>query len=131
MNPIDYRTATFDLIKDNLAGKRRMVYDALRTLGPQTTRDLAALARLDILTVRPRVTELIDLGLVELVPGGSGLEAGGLGMEPQASSLKPEASPLRRAKEGTYRALSMEEAMREFNRRHAEAVREEQLSLAV
>ena len=112
MTPIDYRTATFDLIKDNLAGKRRLVYDALRTLGPQTTRDLAALARMDILTVRPRVTELIDLGLVELVP----------------EETKGEGQ---RAKEGTYRALSMEEAMLEFNRRHAEAVREEQLSLPV
>jgi len=72
MNPIDDRTATFDLIKDSLAGKRRIVYDALRTLGPQTTRGLAALARMELLTVRPRVTELIDLGLVELVEQGAG-----------------------------------------------------------
>lgn len=130
MSPIDYRTATFDLIKDSLAGKRRLVYDALRTLGPQTTRALAQLAHMDLLTVRPRITELIDLGLVELVQEGLELEAGGLREE--SSSPEPQAaSPSRRPKEGTYRALSMEEAMRVFNERHTDAVKEEQLSLKV
>ena len=60
MKPIDYRKATFAAIQGHLEGNRRNVYDALRTLGPQTTRALAQLAKMDLLTVRPRITELID-----------------------------------------------------------------------
>lgn len=102
MKPIDYRNATFDVIKGNLEGHRRIVYDALRTLGPQTTRHLAELAQMDLLTVRPRITELIGLGLVELV------QTGGKDSD-------------RRAKEGTYRALSYAEAESLFNERWAAA----------
>jgi predicted transcriptional regulator len=108
MKPIDYRKATFAAIQGHLEGNRRIVYDALRTLGPQTTRALAQLAKMDLLTVRPRITELIDLGLVMLCDDGG-----------------------RRAKEGTYRALSRAEAMILFTARHAAAVQGEQMVLKV
>lgn len=108
MKPIDYRKATFAAIQGHLEGNRRNVYDALRTLGPQTTRALAQLAKMDLLTVRPRITELIDLGLVMLCDDEG-----------------------HRPREGTYRALSTAEAMTLFAVRHAAAVQEEQLDLKV
>ena len=106
MKPIDYRNATFADIQQRLEGTRRIVYDALRTLGPQTTRNLARLAQIDILTVRPRVTELIELGLVELAPTDGA-----------------------RTKEGIYRALSAAEARQVFDTRWQQATKEEQLAL--
>ena len=99
MQPIDYRNANFDSIKARLEGRRREVYDALRTLGPQTTRNLARLCQVDVLSVRPRITELIGLGLVELVQPEDGTQ---------------------RVKEGIYRALSIAEAEALFTARAAE-----------
>ena len=62
MEPVDYRNATWEDIQGKLEGSRARVYHALILNGPITTRELAARIGIDILTVRPRVTELCQLG---------------------------------------------------------------------
>lgn len=99
MKPIDYRDATFKDIQARLHGDRSSVLEALQIHGPTTTRHLAEAMGCDILNVRPRVTELVQLGLVELVP----------------------ADPDGPKREGVYRALTLPEAEALFIRRQKEA----------
>jgi len=61
MKPIDYRNETWANIQERLKGDRIKVLDALREHGPCTTRALASAMEWDILNVRPRVTELVQL----------------------------------------------------------------------
>lgn len=65
MSPIDYRNATFRDLHGRLVNLRASVYEALMEHGPCTTRELARACDIDLLTVRPRVTELVQLGFVE------------------------------------------------------------------
>lgn len=67
MKPIDYRNTTWEALQETLTGRRLQVLDAWRIHGPGTTREVAARAGIDILTLRPRTTELLDLGLLDLV----------------------------------------------------------------
>ena len=67
MTTIDLRNETFESIQTRITGQRREVLLWLRTAGPSTTRRLAAVSRIDILSVRPRITELCQLGLAALV----------------------------------------------------------------
>jgi len=67
MKATDFRNATFESIRNDLEGMRLAVYDAWVKHGPATTRDLARLCGIDLLTVRPRTTELLQLGLLEVV----------------------------------------------------------------
>jgi hypothetical protein len=69
VKPIDFRDATWVDIQTRLNGLRLRTLLALQKHGPCTTRALAAVCSADVLTIRPRVTELIQLGLVQLVPG--------------------------------------------------------------
>jgi hypothetical protein len=80
MKPVDMRNEKFEDIKDRLEGFRRDAYHAWIKHGPGTTRHVAAMAGIDILTFRPRTTELYQLGLVEMTnaePGaGEGVYSG-------------------------------------------------------
>lgn len=67
MKPADIRNLTFEAIEESLQGNRIAVWQAMHEHGPQTTRDLARMMGWDILNVRPRVTELVDLDLARLV----------------------------------------------------------------
>jgi len=78
------RDRTFRELRGRLAGERRIVYQGFISHGPCTTRFLANAIALGILTVRPRATELLQAGLIELVG--------------------------RTNREGVYRALSVREA---------------------
>jgi hypothetical protein len=51
---------------------RLAVLNAFRIHGPGTTREMARKSGLELLTFRPRTTELLELGLVELVDGVDG-----------------------------------------------------------
>jgi hypothetical protein len=76
MKPIDIRNVNFDQLVAGLAAKRADVWRAWIVHGPCSTRDLSELAHLDILSLRPRTTELYQCGLVMLVdymPGGAGI----------------------------------------------------------
>lgn len=67
MKPIDIRNENWESVRGRASGLRLVVWDALAKRGPATTRQLAEFAGIDLLTVRPRVTELVELGLVEIV----------------------------------------------------------------
>lgn len=67
MKPIDYRNETWESLKERLSGLRQDVYTAWQVYGPGTTREVAAKAGIDILTFRPRTTELFQMGFVEVV----------------------------------------------------------------
>ena len=66
MKPVDYRDANWMELRGRLQGARQQVYGLLQTHGPCTTRALAAAAGLDVCSVRPRITELVQLGLAEI-----------------------------------------------------------------
>lgn len=67
MKPVDLRNATWESIQDRIAGLRLAVLSAWRAHGPGTTRDVSARSGIDILTFRPRSTELFQLGFLKLV----------------------------------------------------------------
>jgi predicted ArsR family transcriptional regulator len=66
MRPVDIRNATFDELRGALGELREAVLRALEAHGPCTTRRLAEASGIDLLTVRPRVTELVQMGAAEL-----------------------------------------------------------------
>lgn len=67
MIPADIRDAKWTEIEKQVTGQREMVYTSLLACGRCTTDALAAHMHKSVLSVRPRVSELYDLGLVALV----------------------------------------------------------------
>ena len=67
MKPIDFRNETFDDIYGRLNDDRMACLQKLREIGPSTTRNLAEQMGLAPEFVRPRVTELYQIGAVDLV----------------------------------------------------------------
>jgi hypothetical protein len=67
MIPIDLRNLTFSDLQSRLDADRLAVHRAWLAHGPGTTREVAAAAGIDILSFRPRSTELYQLGALELV----------------------------------------------------------------
>lgn len=104
MEPVDFRNATWDSIQDRLQGLRLDSYRAWQTFGPGTTRDVSGRCGIDLLTFRPRTTELFQLGLLRLVNGES------------------------RGGEGIYQWVPVAVARAEFEKKQAEA-RDAQLPL--
>jgi hypothetical protein len=91
MKPIDYRNETFEqLLARGLVNERLKVYQAFQKHGPGTTRDVARKSGIDILNLRPRATELFQLGFLKLVEGDA------------------------KGTEGIYRAYTWEEAKAKF-----------------
>ena len=79
MDSTQIRNANFAQLRDGLEEKLREVYEAFAVHGPCTTRQLADAARMDILSVRPRATDLLHLGLLAIsgsVVGPSGRKEG-------------------------------------------------------
>ncbi|OAI55556.1 hypothetical protein AYO49_05480 [Verrucomicrobiaceae bacterium SCGC AG-212-N21] len=107
MTAIDYRNANFADIQATLQGKRLAALSAWREHGPGTTREVAEKSGMDLLTFRPRTTELLQLGLI----GVADPDAGG--------------------HEGIYRALTEEEALTQFRLKQAEFNKEAQLGLSI
>jgi len=96
---VEIRDELWETLESRLEGDRRRVYDAIQMWGPCTTRQAAEHCALDLLTVRPRATELLQVGLIELC-GKDGHE-------------------------GQYRAVRIEDAIR----RAKEAARPQQMQL--
>lgn len=92
MKPTDIRNLNWSQLHERVSGLRAAVLEALRMAGPCTTRQLAAKSGIDLLTVRPRITELEQLGFVECIGGGT---------------------------EGVYRARSHDELLRWFRQEQA------------
>lgn len=107
MKPTDYRNSTFHDLQRQLVHLRLSVWDALAHHGPCTTRELATACGMDILTVRPRVTELVQMGFAECLSDSS---------HPSLKLRRPS-----EGNEGVYRALTTAEAEGLFNQRKKEA----------
>ncbi len=107
MQPIDYRTANWTDLQALLQGLRLSVLEAWRTHGPGTTREVSQKSGIDILTFRPRTTELYQLGFIMIVE-----------------------TTAHRAHEGEYRALSDGEAWARFREQRGKA-HDAQLSLKI
>lgn len=88
MKPVDLRNETWESLQTRVTGLRQAVLLAYRQHGPGTTRELAKASGIDLLSLRPRVTELVDLGFMRLVRGEGG--------------------------EGIYEALTEDQAIRHF-----------------
>jgi hypothetical protein len=102
MSPSAIRDLNWQQLSEHVHGLRQSVYEALRQHGPCTTRQLAAKSGLDILSVRPRVTELCEMGFAVLE-------------ENPHSALCTPHSP----REGIYRACSYQEAAAAHGQRQA------------
>ena len=69
MKPVDFRNATWEHVQSHLSGLRQQVYTAYTHYGPGTTRAISLQSGISILTLRPRTTELVQLGFVEMLGG--------------------------------------------------------------
>lgn len=94
MRPIDYRNETFAQLRDRgLVDDRLKVWEAFFKHGPGTTREVARRSGIDILNLRPRATELYQLGFLEVIE---------------------DAADKARTREGVYYALTLQQAERRF-----------------
>ena len=75
MIPADLRNATFASLQADLQGRLHAAYTIWQTHGPGTTREVSNRSGWDILSFRPRTTDLYHLGLVKLIgsQGGQGI----------------------------------------------------------
>lgn len=98
------RAQTWEEIRSTLQRRRLAAYSAWQQWGPGTTREVAEKSGIDLLTLRPRTTELLQLGfLVE-----TGLTAG----------------------QGIYQALTEDQAIHAWQQRQqAEKLTAHQLPL--
>lgn len=101
IDPTEIRNMTFDELRGTLDGTRERVWQWLFAVGPATTTGIAGGLEISLLTVRPRVSELVALGFAECVG--------------------------RERREGIYRAVTVAEAQAKW----AEARTEKQLPLAL
>jgi predicted transcriptional regulator len=106
MDPTHHRNLTFLDLQAKVSGNRLTVLEALRKHGPATTRELAGAMGWEVLSVRPRLTELFQLGFVRCLD--------------------------REGHEGTYEALTSTEARQAHAARQLESFgTETQLPLAL
>lgn len=89
MKPIDYRNETFADLQARITKMRSRVLDLWNINGPCTTAELAERTGTSILTLRPRTTELYQIGAVILISG--------------------------KGTEGVYRAASTQEMLNHFS----------------
>ena len=94
MKPIDYSNATYNDLIGRLTGLRERVLAAWRRCGPCTTEQLAEWSDISILTLRPRTTELYQMGFV--IYQGEGIYRAATTEETQAhfARLRREATEL-------------------------------------
>lgn len=67
MKPVDCRNETWKDVMLRLNSTRARAYEVARMFGPGTTEQMARAAGMSLLTLRPRICELAQLGLVEMV----------------------------------------------------------------
>jgi DNA-binding MarR family transcriptional regulator len=100
MKPIDYRNATWNEVQARVVSDRLDVWLAFSRHGPGTTREIARRSGMDILNLRPRATELYQLGFLDVVE------------DPTSKA---------RTREGVYVALSEEQARLRFETKKSQA----------
>jgi hypothetical protein len=67
MTSTELRDKNFDSLRGQLEHRLAAVYLAWLNHGPGTTRAVAEAAGMDLLSLRPRTTDLCHLGLLEMV----------------------------------------------------------------
>jgi hypothetical protein len=67
LTPEDIRDMNWEQMQEHVGGLRASALAAFREHGPGTTRQVAARAGWELLSLRPRATELLQLGFLELV----------------------------------------------------------------
>ena len=67
MTPAELRNKNYHDLRGELSGQRRAIFAAWLAHGPCRTDELAQQAQMNLLTVRPRTTDLYQMGLVKLV----------------------------------------------------------------
>ena len=67
MKPVDIRNAQWSEIVERVTGDRALVYNLWLNNGPLTNRELAEKTGRDLLSIAPRTTELLQLGLLECI----------------------------------------------------------------
>jgi hypothetical protein len=72
VKPADLRNATWREVLTHLTEDMVRVHLAWQAYGPGTTREVARLSGIPLLTLRPRTTDLHKLGLVELTGAHKG-----------------------------------------------------------
>lgn len=72
MKPIDCRNETWKDVMLRMSKMRLRVYEIVSQFGPGTTEQLAMASGMSILSLRPRVTELHDMGMVDMVGKADG-----------------------------------------------------------
>jgi predicted ArsR family transcriptional regulator len=70
MNATDPRNLTWQEIQGSLHGSRERIHEWLLKYGPATTTQMAEAMNIGLLTVRPRVSELVAWGFAECVGRG-------------------------------------------------------------
>lgn len=94
-DPKKIRDMNFREIRDQLAGPREQIWQWLYALGPHTTTAISGGTQIPLLTVRPRVCELVAMGFAECVG--------------------------RERREGIYRAVTVAEAQAKWDAQRTEA----------
>ncbi len=121
MKPIDYRNANWQDIRDSVSGLREAVWRAFAEWGPGTTRCISQKSGIDILTLRPRATELYQLGFLKCAEDNAG--------KPPSTTVQPPSTNVN-PHEGTYAACTADEALATFHAR-VKAARDPQLELTL
>ena len=67
MKPVDCRNETWKDVMLRLNSTRNSAYVTVRMFGPGTTEKIATSAGISLLSLRPRICELVQMGLVEMV----------------------------------------------------------------
>lgn len=67
MKPIDFRNETFEQVRERIQGELEAVQLAFAQHGPGTTREVSGRSGISLLTLRPRTTELVQIGALALV----------------------------------------------------------------
>ncbi len=104
MIPIDFRNATYEHLRTHLTGLREKVWVAWIAHGPATTREAAKLSGIDLLTFRPRTTELYQLGGVCLAEDTETRRHGDAEKQTDSLSASPRLPISASSTEGRYRA---------------------------
>lgn len=97
MEPIDFRNATFRDLTKRLTGQRKAVLEAWRRHGPCTTEDLAERSGISILSLRPRTTELYQLGFLVVVDGSAARKNGATYRAATTEETKANLARMRRS----------------------------------
>jgi hypothetical protein len=95
MTSTELRDLNFQQLQARISGMKTQVYDALLKHGPATTTELAERSGIWIFNLRPRVSDLLVLGLAECVgrKEGHGIYRGVPQAEWEAEQARTRALP--------------------------------------